>query len=86
MTVINTTDNLLKESSCVFFSKFAMLNNVVKQLSTRHIFHHHEDVSGCADDLIQLDNVGVPKQLQILNFSSNFTNNVKILDFLPGNK
>lgn len=30
----------------------AMFHNVVEKLSTRYIFHNHEDVSRCANDLI----------------------------------
>lgn len=30
----------------------AMLYNVVKELSPRDIFHHHEDVSRCANHLV----------------------------------
>ena len=31
---------------------FAMLDDVFKQLATSNMFHHHEDVSRSADDLI----------------------------------
>ena len=31
----------------------SMLDDVVKKLSAGHVFHDHEDVGGCGDDLRQ---------------------------------
>ena len=33
------------------FLQLAMLYYVVKKLSTRHILHHHKDISWCGNDL-----------------------------------
>ena len=59
VTIVHSADYLLEESSCIFFLQLSVFYNVVKQLPTRYILHHHEDVSGGADHLVQLDNVGV---------------------------
>ena len=83
MAIIHTTDDLLEESPSIFLPEFAMLDNVVKQLSTTHILHHHEDVSGGADHLVQLDNVWVSEQFQILNFSPDLSNYIQVLNLLP---
>ena len=40
------------------------LTDVVKQLSSTDILHHHEDVSRCGDDLIQFNDVRMAEQLQ----------------------
>ena len=60
-----------------------MLDNVVKQLSTRYILHHHEDISWGADHLVQLDNMWVSEQFQILNFPPDFAHYIQVLDLLP---
>jgi len=31
---------------------FAMLDDILKQLATTNVFHHHEDICWSADDLI----------------------------------
>ena len=60
-----------------------MLDDVIKHLATRDILHDHEDVRWRGDHLIQLDYVGVAKQLQNLNFPVNFLSDVHLFYLLP---
>ena len=45
-----------------FFTYFSMFNDVIKQFSTRYIFHHHKNICRCGNNLIQLDDMRMPKQ------------------------
>ena len=83
VAIIHSTDNLLEESPSILLLQFAVLDDVVKQFPARDVLHYHEDVRGGADDLVQLDDVGMTEQLQVLDFSSDLSDNVKILDLLP---
>lgn len=59
-----------------------MLNDVVKELSARDVFHDHEDVGGCADDLVQFDDVRVSEKFEILNLTPDLAHNVQVFYLL----
>jgi hypothetical protein len=46
-------------------------DNVVEQFSAFHILHDEEKLFGGFDDLVQLDNVGMPDELKDMDFSGN---------------
>ena len=59
-----------------------MLDNVVKQFSTRYIFHHHKNICRRGNNLVQFDDMRMPEQFQVLNFSPDLANHIQALDFL----
>ena len=61
----------------------SVLDDVVEELSARHIFHDHEDVGGRGDDLVQLDDVRVPEQLEVHDLPPDLAHHVQALDLLP---
>ena len=65
-----------------YFTHFAMFDNIVEKLSTRHIFHHHKNICWSGNNLIELDNMRMSKKLQILDFSPDLANDIQTLDFL----
>lgn len=60
--------------------KLKICNNLLA-LSKTHL-HDHEDIRGRWDDLIELNYVRMSKQLQILNFTTNFSHNIERFDLL----
>ncbi len=50
---------------------FLMVDNVLKQLSPGSVLHDEVELLGCLDDLVKLNDVGVPNQLQDVDFSGN---------------
>lgn len=45
------------------------LDDVVEELAVAHILHYQEQLLWCLDDLVQLDDVRVPDQLQDVDLS-----------------
>ena len=83
MTELYTRQDLLEEPPGPVLCQLAMLDNVVKELSSGDIFHDHEDVGRSGNDLVQLDYVRVAEQLQVLDLPANLSNHVQGLDLLP---
>lgn len=54
-----------------------LLTNIVEQFPSRHVLHDHEYVGGCGDDLVQLDDVWVAKQLQNLDLPTDLLNHIQ---------
>lgn len=50
-----------------------MFDDVIEELASGDVFHDHEDIGGCADDLVEFDDVWVSEEFQVLDFSTNFT-------------
>lgn len=55
------------------------LTNIIKELSPANKLHDHEDMGGRGNDLIQLDNVRMAKQLQNLNLTANLFSNIQTI-------
>lgn len=51
--------------------------DIVKELPSTYKLHYHEDVWGSGNDLIQLDNVRVTKELQDLNLPPYLLSNIQ---------
>lgn len=60
----------------------AVLDDIIKELSTRHIFHDHENVGRGGDHLIQLDDMRMIEELQVLNLAPNLAHHIQALDLL----
>ncbi len=59
-----------------------MFDNVVEEFSSRDVLHYHKYISGCTDNLIKPDNVGMLEKSQILYLSPDFPHHVQTFDFL----
>lgn len=57
--------------TCVKYGLLFALDDVVKQLATFHILHYEKKLFGGFDDLVQLDDVGMPDQLKDMYFPRN---------------
>ena len=83
VAIFHAGDDLLEEPPGVVLLQLAVLNDVVEEFSAGDVFHHHEDVGGRGDDLIELNDVRMSEQLQVLNFPPDFSHHVQVFDFLP---
>lgn len=59
-----------------------MPDDIVKELSSGYILHDHKDIGGGGDDLVELNDMGMAKEFQVLNLSSDFPHNVQTLNLL----
>lgn len=63
--------DLLEKLACLVFLEPSVRHNVVKELSAARVLHDQVELLGGLDDFIELDNVGVPDQLQNVDFPSH---------------
>lgn len=63
--------------------QLALFDDVVEQFPARDKFHYHENISRGGNNLIELDNVRMPKKLKVLDFSTNFPDDIETFNFLP---
>ncbi len=59
-----------------------MLDDVVEEFSSRDVFHDHKDVRWGGDDLVQLDDVRMAKELQVLDLTPDLSHHVQRLNLL----
>lgn len=69
MSVLDSTDNLLKDFASLLLIHPFLADNIVKQLTPLHVLHDKEEMFGSFDDLIQLNDIGMPNQLQNVDLS-----------------
>lgn len=82
MAIVDARNDLLEKSARFVLLQFAIFHNVIEEFAAAHVLHNHEDVGGRRYHLIQFDDVRMPKQFQILNFSSNFADHIERTDLL----
>uniref|UniRef100_A0A6B0VAV0 Uncharacterized protein n=1 Tax=Ixodes ricinus TaxID=34613 RepID=A0A6B0VAV0_IXORI len=83
VTVRHSGDYLLEEPPGIRLLQLPMLDDVIKEFTTAHILHDHENVGGCADDLVQFDDMRVPEELEVLYFTADLAHDIEILYLLP---
>lgn len=64
MDILDSTDDLLEYSAGIPFVHPLLLHDVVEQFPALHVLHHQEEMFGRFDDLVQLDDVGMPDELE----------------------
>jgi len=89
VTIFDSAYDLLKQFPSFGFSQPTMLDDVIEQFH-RYVFEHHVNVGLGGDDCVELDDVGMPKQLEILDLSFDATSHISTdqlstVDRLHGN-
>ena len=79
--VLDTGDELLEEAARLLLCKVGFGSNVVEQFSVAAVLHDQEKALGCLDDFVQLNDGGVPNDLQDVDFSRHSFDVVDVLDF-----
>ena len=67
MKVLYSTKDLFEELVCLCLRQATIWDNIIKQLSTNHVLHDHENVSRCFDNPVQSDNILVSNELVATN-------------------
>ena len=82
MAVGDARYDLLEELARLVLVELAVLDNVIEELAARHVLHHHENVTGRVDHLIELDDVRVAEELEILYLAAYLADHVERLDLV----
>ena len=69
--ILDASVDLLEKLACLVFLQTSVRNNVVKELTAARVLHDQVELLGCLDDLIELDDVRVPDQLQNVDLPSH---------------
>lgn len=59
MNILNASNELMKHSDGFGFINPLILDDIVKQFSTLHVFHDQEELFGSLYDFVKLDDIGV---------------------------
>lgn len=76
MNVLDASNDLLEESTRVSLLDAGVLDDVVEEFSSDCVLHDEVELFGRFDDLIQLNDIWVPDQLQNVDLAS-YTFNVR---------
>jgi hypothetical protein len=71
MQIFNTRYYLLEVFASFFLLKPRILDNIVKQFTSTSILHDQIELFGCFNNLIKLNNVGVPDHLENFDLSGD---------------
>ena len=80
--VLNTCKYLVEEATSISVLKSLLLNDVVKQFSTRSVFHDEKQLSGSFNYFVQLNYVGVSHNLEDVNLPHDSGHIRLVLDLL----
>lgn len=69
--ILHSADDLLKELAGLSLLQFLLLNDVVEKFTSTDELHDQEQLLGCLNNLEELNDVGVPDQLQDVDLSRN---------------
>jgi hypothetical protein len=84
MDILDATDDLLKHFAGFFLSHSLLGHDIIEKLSVFHILHNEKKVFRSFNDLVELDDVGVPDEFEDVDFSRDSFNicNIHYLIFL----
>lgn len=82
MEVLDACDNLVKELLGLRLLHSLILYDVIEELAAARILHDQVELLGSLDDLIELDDVRVPYELEDVNFPRYPLNIAHILNLL----
>lgn len=71
MDILNSRQNLLHKLDGFLLIESFSLDDIIEQLSTLCIFHYKVNVGFRLDDLIELDDIGMPEYFEDTNLSSD---------------
>jgi len=80
VAVFDTRDDLVKEVARFIGGEAALGDNVIEELSIRHIFHDHKDIGGRVYDLVQSNYVWMPALLEDVDLTLDFLGHIKLQD------
>lgn len=82
MTIVYSGNQLLEEFSGLSFRQSAFVNDVLKKLATRNIFHDYVKLGRRRNCLVEFDDMGMSYELEIFDFPSDFLDDVEVFDFV----
>lgn len=68
MNVFNSTDNLLEYLTGLIFIHPLLIYNIIKKLSSLHVLHHQKQMLRRFNNLIELNDIGMPYQFEDMDF------------------
>ena len=69
--VLDAADDLLEEFAGFGFLELLLFHDVVEELAPAHELHDQKQLLRRLDDFEQLDDIGMPDELQNVNFASD---------------
>lgn len=92
--VFDSVNQLLKQPAALLLREMVLGRDVVEELTVAAVLHDQKQALGRLDDFVQLNDAGVPHDLQDVDFSLDSLDVVDVLDlpfvqnldrhFLPG--
>lgn len=67
--VLDSRQDLLEKATRFFVLEPLLFYDVVEKFATRHELHYEKQLPRSFNDLVELDDVGVPDNLEDLDFS-----------------
>lgn len=64
MNILYPADQLMKHFARLLLTDSFILDYIVEQLAVLDVLHHEEQLLGCFDNLVELDDIGMPNELQ----------------------
>lgn len=80
VTVLDASDDLLEEVPCFCLGQPPLLDNVVKELASRDVLEHHENVRRRVDDLIETDNMRMREAFEVRDLAPDLFGHVEAAD------
>lgn len=80
--ILYTCEYLVEEATSISVLESLLLNDVVKQFTTRGVFHDQKQLSGSFNDFIQLDYVRVTHYLEDMDLPHDSGDITLVLDLL----
>ena len=79
--IFDSSKNLVEKAAGFPVLEPFLLHNMVKELTTRSVLHDQEQLFGCFNNFVQLDDVGMSDYLEYLNFSHHSVDVCLVIDF-----
>lgn len=82
VNVVDPRNNLLCEPARLIFLKSLPFDDIIEELTTGSILHYQEKLPRCFDNLVELDYIGMPHNLQNVYFSCDSLHITLVLDLV----
>lgn len=69
MYVLDSRNQLMKEDCCLLFLYAFIIDDMIEEFPSFHVFHDEQQLSGRLYDFIKLDDVGMPNKFQYMDLS-----------------
>lgn len=81
MNVLYAIEQLMEQLPGLILFDSLIFDNVIEKLSIFHVLHDQEKLLCGFDDLIQLDKIGMPDELEDMNLACDSLDICDLLDF-----